>query len=121
MANAIEVLSGLKSGSGRAVAVCGDMLELGSGAEDYHKRIATLAVRSGIDVFIAVGDFAGVVTDAARHEARLLGRSIETRAFKDTASLCEEIKNLVRPGDTILFKASRSIGLEKAAALFTEN
>jgi UDP-N-acetylmuramoyl-tripeptide--D-alanyl-D-alanine ligase len=114
MANAVEVLAGFNGAVNRTVAVCGDMLELGAGGDEYHREIAALCVRSEIDVLAAVGDFSGTFADAAAREADLLGHAIEIYKFPDTDSLCGQINGIIKAGDAVLFKGSRSVGLEKA-------
>jgi UDP-N-acetylmuramoyl-tripeptide--D-alanyl-D-alanine ligase len=94
------------SATGRRVAVLGDMLELGRGEIGYHEEIGAHAGERGVDVLIAVGPL------AAHMGARFGG---ELHAVNDAAAAAALAGALVRPGDTVLVKASRGIGLEVVA------
>jgi UDP-N-acetylmuramoyl-tripeptide--D-alanyl-D-alanine ligase len=83
----------------RTVAILGDMAELGSDAPRYHREIGADA--DGIDVVVGVGE---------------LARGYEPDEWAATAA--EAVKlvlDVVRPGDAILVKGSRSVGLEVVA------
>jgi UDP-N-acetylmuramoyl-tripeptide--D-alanyl-D-alanine ligase len=98
------------SASGRRVAVLGDMLELGPGEARFHEEIGAHAAASGVDVLIAVGPRAAGM--AAGYEA---GCERELRATDDAAAAAELVEQLVAPGDTVLVKGSRGVGLEVVA------
>ncbi|HEU5490947.1 MAG TPA: UDP-N-acetylmuramoyl-tripeptide--D-alanyl-D-alanine ligase [Gaiellaceae bacterium] len=86
-----------RAGSRRKLAVLGEMAELGASAETYHREIGELAAKLGIDV-IGVGELARAYESVAwaptPHEALALARAT------------------VEPGDAVLVKASRAVGLE---------
>jgi UDP-N-acetylmuramoyl-tripeptide--D-alanyl-D-alanine ligase len=92
---------------GRRVAVLGEMLELGPDAADEHRAIGTLAGEWGIDIVIAVQSPA-LAEGAAGAGADLLHAEDVDAA---TALLLE----LLEPGDAVLVKASRAVGLERVA------
>ncbi|MDX6720140.1 MAG: UDP-N-acetylmuramoyl-tripeptide--D-alanyl-D-alanine ligase, partial [Solirubrobacteraceae bacterium] len=94
------------SAAGRRVAVLGDMLELGPGEIRFHEEIGAHAAERGVDVLIAVGPL------AAHMSTRFGG---ELHAVADAAAAAALARALVRPGDTVLVKASRGIGLEVVA------
>jgi len=121
MMNAIEVLAGFKQGGIRVVAVLGDMLELGDKTEALHRQIGQFAIDKDIDVMIATGKLSDYLISAAKMRASELSRDVEFHDFPDTEALCLNIGNLIKAGDTVLFKASRSIGLEKAVAVITKS
>ena len=92
-----------RAGARRRVAILGEMAELGPEAPRYHEEIGALLADLGIEVVIAVGD-----------DARPYVRSQETPARRwvpDAAALDRHL-GLLRPGDAILVKASRAVGLE---------
>jgi UDP-N-acetylmuramoyl-tripeptide--D-alanyl-D-alanine ligase len=89
-----------RAGSGRAVAVLGGMAELGEAARAYHLELAALAAELGIDV-LAVGEL-----------GRLYG--VDEWVSDAGAAIARTLDGL-RPGDTVLVKASRSVGLEGVA------
>jgi UDP-N-acetylmuramoyl-tripeptide--D-alanyl-D-alanine ligase len=84
----------------RLVAILGDMAELGEHAQLYHHELGALARELGIEV-LAVGD-------AAR------GYCAPAWA-PDGAAALEAARGLVHPGDAVLVKASRAVGLEGIA------
>ena len=89
---------------GRRIAVVGGMAELGADGPRYHREVGRLLV--GVDHVIAVGEL-----------AREYGAG-EWVADADAAA--ERLADLIRPGDVVLVKGSRSVGLERVAQnLFT--
>ncbi len=116
MANAIDTLGRLKKPGARSVLICGDMKELGAGSEMYHSQLGAHAADTGINVIAAVGKFAPLVTTAAKK----CRDDIETLEFPDTDSLCEKLCGIVKTGDTVLVKGSRTVGLEKAIKKLSE-
>ncbi len=95
------------SATGRRVAVLGDMLELGPGARDFHEQIGAHASDRGVDLLIAVGPLAAHMAD---------GFGGELHAVADAMAAAALARELVRPGDTVLVKASRGVGLELVSA-----
>jgi UDP-N-acetylmuramoyl-tripeptide--D-alanyl-D-alanine ligase len=88
---------------GRRVAVLGDMLELGPGEGRFHEEIGEHARDRGVDVLVTVGP------RAAHMAAPFAG---ETHTAADAAEAAGVVTGLVAPGDTVLVKASRGVGLE---------
>ena len=85
----------------RLLAILGGMAELGEHSERYHREIAGLAADLGIEV-IAVGD---------------LGRAYAAGAWEpDAEAALATARELVRPGDAVLVKASRAVSLEGIAS-----
>ena len=98
MAAALRHLSESAAGR-RRVAVLGDMAELGAGAAAYHREVGELLAELGIEVVVAVGP-----------ESRAYGGTW----FATVAELREALGDVIQPGDAVLIKASRSVGLEDA-------
>ncbi|MBE9528192.1 MAG: UDP-N-acetylmuramoyl-tripeptide--D-alanyl-D-alanine ligase [Proteobacteria bacterium] len=104
-----EALKTLSFASGRKVAVVGDMLEIGTGAECAHAGVGKRAAELGIDVLVAIGSMA----DTVAHGALLAGLDSDSVFnFTDKASATEALGTIVRRGDSVLVKASRGMGLE---------
>ncbi|MDO4568190.1 MAG: UDP-N-acetylmuramoyl-tripeptide--D-alanyl-D-alanine ligase [Clostridia bacterium] len=99
----------LARADGRKVAVLGDMLELGAEGARYHREVGEYAVRLGVDCIIAVGEHAEDVCAPANG-------ALETHRFADREALLAALGALVRPGDTVLVKASRGLALEGVVA-----
>ena len=93
------------SASGRRVAVLGDMLELGPDEARFHAEIGAHARETGVDVLVAVGP-------RAAHFADGYGEVI---ALPDAHAAAAAVPDLLAPGDTVLLKASRGVGLEVVA------
>ncbi len=91
---------------GRRVAVLGDMLELGPDAPRLHRELSEHASARGVDLLVAVGPLAGETADAFAGESR---------AVSDASAAAKLVPGLLRPGDTVLVKASRGVGLERVA------
>ena len=111
MAASLRVLA---QGSGRRLALLGDMLELGERTVELHEGVGRLAAELGVDMLVAVGGLGAHIAKAAK-EAGL------EKAFalsRDEA--VELIKNELREGDTLLVKASRGMKLEQLIARITE-
>jgi UDP-N-acetylmuramoyl-tripeptide--D-alanyl-D-alanine ligase len=98
-----------RAGGRRRVAVLGDMAELGQDAPVYHERVGRAAVGNA-DVLVAVGELAGGYLGAGVPE--------EHRAASVEEAI-GELEQLLRPGDVVLVKASRSAGLERVAEALT--
>ncbi len=94
------------SATGRKVAVLGDMLELGPQEQRFHAEIGDFATRRGIDVLVTVGP------RAAGMAASFRGMLYVT---PDAAAATEIVREIVAPGDTVLVKGSRGVGLEVVA------
>ncbi len=115
MRAALAVLSQTDPGAGRRIAVIGDMLELGAAAEDLHREIGRLLPLSGIDSVLAVGQL-----------SRILAREASTAGFTAVTALdtaeeaADRLAEMIRPGDVILVKASRSIGLDRVVEALRE-
>ena len=99
-----------RAGERRRVAILGEMAELGAASAEYHDEIRALVGELGIEVVVAVGD-------AAR---AYLGAAAEERFVPDTASFANAA-DVLRPGDAILVKASRAVGLEGIPALIEKH
>ena len=89
-----------RAGERRKIAVLGEMAELGETAPMYHREIARLAAELGVAV-VGVGEAA---------------RAYEPAAWApDRDAAVEVAHGLIGPGDAVLVKASRAVGLEGIA------
>ncbi|MDX6674433.1 MAG: UDP-N-acetylmuramoyl-tripeptide--D-alanyl-D-alanine ligase [Solirubrobacteraceae bacterium] len=91
---------------GRRVAVLGDMLELGPQAAEFHAEVGRYASARGVDVLVTVGPLSADTAAAFDGEVHSVADAGEAAAL---------VGELVAPGDTVLVKASRGIGLEVVA------
>jgi UDP-N-acetylmuramoyl-tripeptide--D-alanyl-D-alanine ligase len=112
MKAAIEALAHMTRGRRRGFAVLGHMAELGDISVPSHAEVGRLAARAGVTGLIAVGDDARPVLDGARAEAGWHGAAL---AAPDAPAAVAVLRNLLRPGDVVLVKASKSAGLWEVA------
>jgi UDP-N-acetylmuramoyl-tripeptide--D-alanyl-D-alanine ligase len=97
---------------GRAVAVLGEMAELGTQAAEEHAGIGRHAAALGIARLVAVGEQARPIQHGAALESSWTGESCWVPdADAATALLAGDL----RPGDVVLVKASHAVGLERVA------
>jgi UDP-N-acetylmuramoyl-tripeptide--D-alanyl-D-alanine ligase len=107
MAAALEHLSD-RGASCRKVAVLGDMAELGPGAPTYHRDVGAAAARAGVEVLVAVGPLARNYVVGAR------GVPV-TRWAPTVEQGLAALRSVLQPGDCVLVKGSRAMGLEVIA------
>jgi UDP-N-acetylmuramoyl-tripeptide--D-alanyl-D-alanine ligase len=88
----------------RRIAVLGTMAELGAGSALYHREIGERAAALGIDVLVTVGDGALAYADGFDGETHSVATPEEAGAV---------LEEVARPGDRVLVKGSRSVGLER--------
>ena len=99
MRAALEHLRTLAAGR-RRIAVLGEMAELGGYSDDAHREVAEAVAEVGVDVLISVGE-----------RARVYGGSHAADADEALALLRAELA----PGDCVLVKGARVLGLERVA------
>jgi UDP-N-acetylmuramoyl-tripeptide--D-alanyl-D-alanine ligase len=90
----------------RRVAVLGDMLELGPEEVRFHEEIGAYARAAGVELLVTVGPLAAAMGPAFGGE---------TVAVDRAADVVGVLGPLLAPGDTVLVKASRGVGLEVVA------
>ena len=96
------------AGDRRRVAILGDMAELGPGAPAFHEEIGREVARHGVEALLAVGELARGYVDNATGVPVI-------RWAADADEAAEAAVELVQPGDCVLVKASRAVGLERVA------
>jgi UDP-N-acetylmuramoyl-tripeptide--D-alanyl-D-alanine ligase len=111
MRAAIKALRSM-AGERRSWAVLGEMRELGDHAQTAHDDIGRLAVRLDISRLVCVGDATKVMHLAASNEGSW---GEESTWVPDADAAAELLEDQLRPGDIVLVKASRAVGLEVVA------
>jgi UDP-N-acetylmuramoyl-tripeptide--D-alanyl-D-alanine ligase len=101
--------------SGRRIAGIGDMRELGDNELDYH-RDAGRTIPKSVDTVIGVGKRSCALLDGASEAG--FGDD-KLHHFDDAQSAGEFLKTFIRPGDLVLIKASRGIGLDRIVNILT--
>lgn len=115
MKSALKTLAALGHSRGstcRTFAVLGEMRELGERSLHEHDAIGRLVVRLDIDQLVVVGEAARALHLGACLEGSWNGESV---CVPDVESAVRVVNEQVRPGDVVLVKASRAVGLERVA------
>jgi UDP-N-acetylmuramoyl-tripeptide--D-alanyl-D-alanine ligase len=115
VAAALDTLAAMARGR-RAFAVLGPMNELGEESPRWHEQAGGLAARAGVAGLIVVGDEAAPMLSGAKAERSWHGELI---GVPDADSAVAALGNLLAPGDVVLVKASRAVGLERVALALT--
>ncbi len=105
---ALRMLGGTR---GRRLALLGTMAELGEAERREHCRLGKVAATT-CDLLAATGEPCRVLVEAAR-ENGLPG----ARWFADRDEAAAWVREQLRPGDTLLLKASRSQAFEQIVPL----
>ena len=101
----------------RTWAILGEMRELGDYALDAHDAIGRLAVRLDISRLVCVGQGTKVMHLAAANEGSWGEESVWVSDIDEAMNL---LAGELEPGDIVLVKASRSVGLERVAGEILE-
>jgi UDP-N-acetylmuramoyl-tripeptide--D-alanyl-D-alanine ligase len=99
-----------RAGDRRRVAILGDMAELGRTGPGYHREVGAAASELGVDEILAVGELArGYLEDG-----------VPGRWVANVHDALRQVDDVIRPGDAVLVKGSRAVGLEAVAAALTQ-
>ena len=91
----------------RHIAVLGTMKELGEYSSQLHRQVGEKAQELNLDLLLVLAD------ETATIEIANGAKGIDAECFSDRATLTDKLKEIMRPGDRILCKASNSVGLNK--------
>jgi UDP-N-acetylmuramoyl-tripeptide--D-alanyl-D-alanine ligase len=115
MRAAASVLSTVASHrNGKKVALLGDMLELGERSPQLHYEAGVAFAKAGTDLLVSFGERAEKIADGFASvcgEARVIRFCDRSDAVSPAKALFE----ILRPGDTLILKASRLIAAERVA------
>lgn len=91
----------------RHIAVLGAMKELGERSHQFHQEVGNTVEELHLDALL-------ITVDDEEAQAIATGVStVPTECFDSQGDLLQNLKELLQPGDRVLFKASRSIGLDR--------
>ena len=113
MKAAIDLLLELSQGQ-RAIAVLGDMRELGKGELTFHQEIGRYVAKKNISCLLTCGPLAKEMADAAKRKGM---SASSVFAHGQVADVARTLRRLVCPNDVVLLKASRGVKLEKVLDL----
>ncbi|MEU5205670.1 UDP-N-acetylmuramoyl-tripeptide--D-alanyl-D-alanine ligase [Streptomyces pseudogriseolus] len=103
---------------GRTWAVLGKMAELGDEALAEHDAVGRLAVRLNVSKLVAVGGREAAWLQLGAYNEGSWGE--ESVHVSDAQAAVDLLRSELRPGDVVLVKASRSVGLESVAQALLE-
>jgi UDP-N-acetylmuramoyl-tripeptide--D-alanyl-D-alanine ligase len=92
----------------RTIAILGEMAELGENAAAYHDEIGRLLRDLDVSYVFAVGAM-------AKHYTAHIGPATWFPSLEDRDAILESVRAELEPGDVVLVKGSRSVGLEVVA------
>jgi UDP-N-acetylmuramoyl-tripeptide--D-alanyl-D-alanine ligase len=95
----------------RRVAVLGDMLELGPEGPEMHRAVGAHARRRGVELLVTVGPLAAEMAG---------GFGGGARSLPDASAAAEAVPAMLGPGDAVLVKGSRGVGLERVVSALRE-
>ncbi|MBA2337328.1 MAG: UDP-N-acetylmuramoyl-tripeptide--D-alanyl-D-alanine ligase [Acidimicrobiia bacterium] len=95
---------------GRHLAVLGMMAELGPIEAEEHRAMGAEARQLGYTAVVVVGDDPGIAEGAGDLAV----------VVPDQAAAAVAVTGMVAPGDVVLVKASRRVGLDRLAALLAK-
>lgn len=107
MQAALELLAG-QPAKGRRVAVLGDMKELGEQTETAHLMVGKFAKGKQVDLLVGLGGHAKKICEGYGEGA--------ARHFDDKEAALAFLKEQLHPGDLVLVKGSRGMGMETLIA-----
>ncbi len=98
----------------RHIAVIGTMKELGERSRDLHYQVGTTVRQLNLDYLL-------ILADPEAADALAAGAaSIPTEQIANPQALIERLQVLVKPGDRLLFKASRAVKLDQVLETFMQ-
>jgi len=112
---AVLAMTAASASCARCIAVLGDMKELGEDTVALHRSVGRAAFERGVDILVTVGELGAEIAQGAL-EAGMSPDAVRITGGADTyAATADCLKTILREGDHVLFKASRSMKLETVA------
>lgn len=99
----------------RHIAVLGTMKELGARSPEFHHQVGAMVAQLHIDHLLILAE------DPEATAMKQGAGTVPVDRFTRHEDVAVRLKALTKPGDRILFKASRSVGLDRVVELFRQN
>ena len=115
MKASLDYLSSFKNN--RKIAVLGDMFELGEYAEKLHRLVGEEVYKNNIDILVCAGGNAKLIADEALKNGM---KKENIHYFEEKDKILKVLKNVVKPGDVVLFKASNGMKFYELADRFID-
>lgn len=98
----------------RHIAVLGTMKELGDRSSEFHRRVGEVVQQLQLDALL-------ILADEAESRAMAEGAfPLKAEQFSSHNQVAQRLQEIVQPGDRLLFKASRAVGLEQVVDRFCD-
>ena len=107
----------LQSANGRKVAVLGDMFELGEEEEKLHYEVGEYT-KNKVDYLVCVGNLAEQIYKGANANK---SENMTSLYLQDKEDVYKHLKEIIKPQDTILLKASHGMGFADIVSWFERN
>ena len=101
------------AGPARKVAFLGEMRELGRDSAKMHFFVGEYAAKAGVNILFTFGKNAVEIANGALSAGLERENIICIEDTEDIHTAVEKLKNVIKKGDVILFKASRALRLER--------
>jgi UDP-N-acetylmuramoyl-tripeptide--D-alanyl-D-alanine ligase len=111
VAEALKTLQDLH-GSKKAIAILGDMLELGETAEKWHYEIGLIVAKSAIDSVFLKGNLTKFLAQGAIQNGF---PKEKMHFFENPAEVASQLLPILNYGDWVLIKGSRKMKMEVVA------
>jgi UDP-N-acetylmuramoyl-tripeptide--D-alanyl-D-alanine ligase len=108
MKSAVDYLTSIEAR--RRIAVLAGMNELGDMSEELHREVGRYAAGSGVDILAAVGGKAHPIAEGFASSSR---RKNPVREYADNDEAIAALRSLVKDGDAVLVKGSRTFKTEE--------
>lgn len=110
-----------RQGSGRLIALLGDMRELGETSWELHKEVGRYAKESGVKKLFTFGEIASVHLLNGALQAGLEGENtFRMDSSRTPTEIAEEILIDLKTDDVVLVKASRALRAERIVTVLRE-
>lgn len=96
----------------RRVAVVGDMKDLGTNENSLHFDTGRYIFDKGVECIVAIGPLANHLFDGANSHGYY---------FETVDECADELQSIIKPGDTVLVKASHSMHFEKLTQILKDS
>ena len=117
MTAALRVLSSFGHEGGRRIAVLGDMRELGSASAGLHRDIGHVCAAQQTDLLFTFGKDAEQIAAGASECGKRPQEIFVNPDVNSPEKTAAALLSILQKGDTVLFKASRAVALERVSAL----
>ena len=96
-----------------AIAIIGDMLELGKSSEELHLDLVPILKKINPNLLLTVGKYSKKICNK-------LNSTINCYSYVEVNQLIKEIRQLIKPNQIVLLKGSNGIGLWKLVPIFRD-